>query len=512
MAAATGPPALSKGTTAAAASSSTAPEAVVLAACPREHHAALTQICKQQKIMRAFSTIGSTLGKGWVAQWESHVLMAVVGLVEERGAHQARIVCVDGGENCVEQMAAQHHLVQAVQAALGNASFPVQCVWMSFEAFCAEFDGRALAGDTDAGPVPTSIGGSGASAKKGAGRGSKGFDPRRRSGGPGGSSLRSPRLDRFDVPARRATQRCNSAGGGNEQLVVAWVCCECKAYFETHEKLVDHQQHAGHWNPTLDHCGRTFVTASEFRDHKAVSGPALGADGDGAAEERADVAGADAALGESCQVFDMSGSPRSDDGATQGDVAHEAAPGSPAPGPDGKARQAGAAHFEGMGSGNTAGFMAAPLLTPPKVSAQLLQQGPGRRSHAAEGSKAGGGASPQRWGRSPRPQRHSEGGALGHEARQGEALRRGRGARPAPELRPRCTSPGAGAAAEGLWPRGAGPQPRGKCQSPGAALAPAAALGRAPLRQQQLAPPSRGPPGSEAAPAPAQRSIGQRTL
>mmetsp|Transcript_69426 Transcript_69426/g.174994 ORF Transcript_69426/g.174994 Transcript_69426/m.174994 type:complete len:492 (-) Transcript_69426:77-1552(-) len=71
----------------------------------------------------------------------------------------------------------------------------------------------------------------------------------------GGKSRQSTRRNQSVQPAR------------DDPLKVAWVCRECQSYFDTYELLADHQQSDGHWNPTMEHCGRVFVKESEFAAH-----------------------------------------------------------------------------------------------------------------------------------------------------------------------------------------------------------------------------------------------------
>lgn len=46
-------------------------------------------------------------------------------------------------------------------------------------------------------------------------------------------------------------------------MMVAWVCQDCKACYESHDQLKEHVQVEGHWN-SMEHCGRTFVTREQF--------------------------------------------------------------------------------------------------------------------------------------------------------------------------------------------------------------------------------------------------------
>lgn len=109
--------------------------AIVCASCPTEHQNEASLICRQQKIMRAFGQSGS-----WcVEQWENQVLIAVVGLVEERDAERVRILCIEDAEHCEEQMAAQKRLIQSIRSGLGDPSFPIRVEWMPFVEFQLEF-------------------------------------------------------------------------------------------------------------------------------------------------------------------------------------------------------------------------------------------------------------------------------------------------------------------------------------------------------------------------------------
>lgn len=98
--------------------------------------------CRHHKVMKAFAGPSqATSEAGWLAQWEAQVLTAVVGLVEERNSARARIVCIDGGDHCAQQMGAQAHLVLAIRAALGMPQFPLRLEWIPFEDFLEEFGG-----------------------------------------------------------------------------------------------------------------------------------------------------------------------------------------------------------------------------------------------------------------------------------------------------------------------------------------------------------------------------------
>mmetsp|Transcript_96708 Transcript_96708/g.167854 ORF Transcript_96708/g.167854 Transcript_96708/m.167854 type:complete len:528 (-) Transcript_96708:34-1617(-) len=247
--------------------------AVVCAACPPEEEAEVTDVCRQQKVMKAFGRYTSGRGiQNWVQQWEAQVVQAVAGLVAERDATRARIVCIEGGPDCGEQMAAQQHIVSMIRKELSDASFPIRVEWMPIADFWAEF-GRGSA------PAMSSTSES-PEAKRGA-------------------RERTPSVLRLR----------------KESLTAIWVCEECQAYFDTKQNLVDHQQSESHWGPLCEDNGRHLIRESDFEALEAgdvvIADPA----------EDAEPAGSNPALAvppikladandDGCVVFNLS-SPRS---------------------------------------------------------------------------------------------------------------------------------------------------------------------------------------------------------
>lgn len=250
-------------------------EAVVCAACPAEHADEVALLCRQRKVMKAFQVgLPSSM-----AQWETQVSMAVVGLVEEREARSARVVAVEGGPGSDLQMATTQHLVQVIRASLGDATFPVQVQWMSMGDFRKD-DSTECVGNKDSNVLSKGAG-------KGRGKVSMPVGTFARGSRSAGPATRYGNLDQQPTtkgaskgePWRVANsrQRCQSSRPRNqsmqprrqmvqqESLAVAWACPECQLVFEKHEELVDHQQSAGHWAPTLENCGRVFIGENDLK-------------------------------------------------------------------------------------------------------------------------------------------------------------------------------------------------------------------------------------------------------
>jgi len=121
-------------------------EAVICASCPTHCQMEVTKLCRERKVMKAFS-IGES-GIQSIDQWHAQVTMAVVGLVEEREAKQARVLCIreDGPgrvagipELCADSAIVKKSLVQAICQELNDATFPVHIESPTLDEFKASF-------------------------------------------------------------------------------------------------------------------------------------------------------------------------------------------------------------------------------------------------------------------------------------------------------------------------------------------------------------------------------------
>lgn len=227
--------------------------AVVCAACPPEHEVQVSDVCRQQKVMKAFGRYTSDAGmQNWVQQWQAQVVQAVAGLVAERDATRARILCIEGGPDCGQQMAAQQHIVSMIRKELSDASFPIRVEWMPIADFWVEF---GMSADRVCSSTSSPLDTSNYEAKRGA-------------------RERTPSVLRLR----------------KESLTAIWVCEECQAYFDTKQNLVDHQQSESHWGPLCEDNGRHLIRESDFEALEA--GDVVIAD----AVEEAETAGCNAAL------------------------------------------------------------------------------------------------------------------------------------------------------------------------------------------------------------------------
>jgi len=241
-------------------------------------------------------------------QWEAQVLMATVGLVEERDAQSARILCL-GGLDIPRYT--KDRLTQSIRAALGNPGFPITVECMSMMDFRSKFRGisvrsgwsdgkgksKGYSGDAGKGHagVDTAPNGypdssfSRDSAGKGKSKAGEGYiawdmmsaqqsngKQRYQSLQPTGANQRSSQSRRRGHSVRPA-KRNQSVQPQRDEMLVVWVCGECCAYFDSYELLADHQQSEGHWNATLADCGRRFVSKEELSSLKVV-GPAAACD------------------------------------------------------------------------------------------------------------------------------------------------------------------------------------------------------------------------------------------
>merc|ERR1719422_1191699 len=111
---------------------------MICASCPEGWEEEVSSICRQHKIARAFG-----------------MQTAAVGLVEERGATRARLVCVDGSLHAQEQLIAQHQLLLAIRATLGKPSFPIRVEWLPLNDFRQEFGKGCEPAQTATGVVST---------------------------------------------------------------------------------------------------------------------------------------------------------------------------------------------------------------------------------------------------------------------------------------------------------------------------------------------------------------------
>lgn len=256
--------------------------ATVCAACPPEQDSEVTEVCRQQKVMKAFGRYSSAEGSvKWVQQWEAQVVQAVTGLVAERDATRARILCIEGGSDCGEQMAAQQNIVSMIRKELGDAAFPIRTEWIPVDDFWAEF-GRGGAPER----VPEQV------------------------VGHGGQNSETP-----------AVQKCGTqeTSGARERtpsvlrlrkasLTTIWVCDECQAYFDTKQTLVEHQQAESHWGPaTIEDNGRTYIRDTDLAALEAgdavIEDTSPGSKGDKAA---APIAISADANDDGCVVYDLS--------------------------------------------------------------------------------------------------------------------------------------------------------------------------------------------------------------
>lgn len=115
-------------------------EAVICASCPEGHEEEVSSICRQQKIARAFGPqVASGPGSWSAAEWAFGVQMVVMGLVEEREAGRARLLCVEGSVHAQEQLVAQHRLLMSIRTALGQPAFPIRVEWLPLDDFKQEF-------------------------------------------------------------------------------------------------------------------------------------------------------------------------------------------------------------------------------------------------------------------------------------------------------------------------------------------------------------------------------------
>jgi len=132
------------------ASLSAGEEAVICASCPKDQQSQVAEICKHNKIMKAFGG-NVTSGADWLRQWEGQVVMAAVGLVQERDAKKARLIFIAGAERCQEQMSSQQRLISTICTELENPSFPIRMDWMPIEDLLVAFQsGKANAGGSAA--------------------------------------------------------------------------------------------------------------------------------------------------------------------------------------------------------------------------------------------------------------------------------------------------------------------------------------------------------------------------
>jgi len=122
-------------------------EALVCAACPAEHQQEVSKLCRQHKISKVFQNNEDSTSKWCVAQWAFGVQMAVVALVEERGAARARLICIEGGsaDIAADQMVAQQNLVTAIRKSLGQDGFPIRIEWTPLGDFWKEFGNPGVA-------------------------------------------------------------------------------------------------------------------------------------------------------------------------------------------------------------------------------------------------------------------------------------------------------------------------------------------------------------------------------
>lgn len=273
--------------------------AIICARCPREHQSEVSQICKAKKIMKAFTAASFD-----IVQWESQVLMATVGLVEERDAKFARILCIEDAE---VNGPSHNRLVQAIRAALAVPDFSVFIETVDMTSFRKEF-GMDFSGDVKGRRLSNGKGWSldnEESANSANSKGAYSFDNvssftitssgKGRGNGKGFTARnRSPSVKHTQQSKRSHSMRPSKRNHSDqEDLVVVWVCGECSALFETHELLADHQQSESHWNATLADCGRRFVSKAELESLSIIR-----------TSERTDPKIVDSApVG--CEVFDL---------------------------------------------------------------------------------------------------------------------------------------------------------------------------------------------------------------
>eukprot|EP00931_Biecheleriopsis_adriatica_P101693 TRINITY_DN76778_c0_g1_i1.p1 TRINITY_DN76778_c0_g1~~TRINITY_DN76778_c0_g1_i1.p1 ORF type:complete len:589 (+),score=101.16 TRINITY_DN76778_c0_g1_i1:51-1769(+) len=127
--------------------SSLTEEALICASCPSQCQADVAKLCREHKVMKAFMPGEGSDGARSIDQWHQQVAMAVIGLVEQCDAKQARVFCIRDSATsqpntavsvaalCVESSIIKKSLIQAIRDGLDNADFPVNIERLSFDDF-----------------------------------------------------------------------------------------------------------------------------------------------------------------------------------------------------------------------------------------------------------------------------------------------------------------------------------------------------------------------------------------